>query len=982
MLKKAIGKAAAMAILAMLMVIPALWDASASVPAKMRITNVRGTQFTVSWVSKAEEVGQVRYGASIATHEAWLAADDDRGAGTADDVHHVTVRGLTPNTTTYFEVISGDTVDDHAGDFYSVNPGPALVPTGSCQPAGRVFKDAEKTEPAYDSIVYVTILGETGQGDSATESVVVTAATEGYWFLDLVNFRTADYSAFYAYTCGESGILVEAEGGADGTAELLTDAVDSQQATRPDMVLQPAEVNLKPYQPAGWDAPIVVSSQSGTTTDLTPTAGHTAYLDISIENTGEADPVPYTYALYLSGQLEPIYLNTTAEPKGGQSLTDVDMAYIFASPGSYTLTLVVDVNDDVKESDELDNVFTRLVTVMAPPPLVSGVSPSEGLTKGGTTVTITGENFQPGASVTIGGVPAMNVTFVSETQSTCTAPPHEAGLVDVVVTNPNGQSSEPFIGFKYVLGTKFTGRASIDIAGYDDLSVKNATVSLEGTPYTATTDSNGNFTFEEVPPGSYHLTLSAPSLPPLSLEIELEEGQSLELGNQKMTVWTLEDLNEAVLKERQKWDANGDGKIGLEEAIRALQIVSGFGSTEQITSMRSPLSRDPSPTVEASELKTLVDGNTRFALNLYQSLREETGNLFYSPYSISLALAMTYAGSRGTTEEQMANALCFILAPERLHPAFNALDLELAGRGQGAEGKDGEGFRLNIANALWGQKGYSFLPEFLDLLAENYGAGLSLLDFRNAPEKCAAIINQWVNEKTEGKIEDLIPPGAISPFTRLVLTNAIYFNAAWDLPFSEELTRDGPFTLLGGGQVMVPMMSQTGYFGYSEGEGYQAVELLYDGEELSMVIVLPSPGEFPEFESALTPELLNGVLGGLRTSNVRLSMPRFTYESKSVSLTGILSRMGMPVAFAAGDADFSGMDGTRNLFLMDVLHKAFVAVDEAGTEAAAATAVIVGITSAPPPPIEVSVNRPFIFLIRDRKTGAILFVGRVLNPMS
>jgi serpin B len=395
-------------------------------------------------------------------------------------------------------------------------------------------------------------------------------------------------------------------------------------------------------------------------------------------------------------------------------------------------------------------------------------------------------------------------------------------------------------------------------------------------------------------------------------------------------------------------------------------------------SISSKKQRVTSPDVAVSDLADLVYGNSAFAFDLFQALREENGNLFYSPYSISLALAMTYAGARGETEQQMADTLHFILSQDRLHPAFNALDLELARRGEGAEGKDGEGFRLNIVNALWGQEGYTFLSEFLDVLAENYGAGLRLLDFMETPEESRVTINDWVSDQTEGRIEDLIPPGLITALTRLVLTNAIYFNAAWQQPFREDMTADGTFHLLDGSEITVPMMRQTESFGYAEGEEYQAVELLYDGRELSMVILLPEAGGFEAFEGSLDAERVDAILKHLSPSQVTLTMPKFEFES-GFSLGDTLAAMGMSVAFSGG-ADFSGMDGTGGLFIADVVHKAFVSVDEAGTEAAAATAVVMMKGAAPEPAIEVTIDRPFVFLIRDIETGAILFVGHVVNP--
>jgi len=394
--------------------------------------------------------------------------------------------------------------------------------------------------------------------------------------------------------------------------------------------------------------------------------------------------------------------------------------------------------------------------------------------------------------------------------------------------------------------------------------------------------------------------------------------------------------------------------------------------------IKSDKPRVTSPNVDEADLATLVEGNSTFAFDLYQAIRESDGNLFYSPYSISLALAMTYAGAQGETAQQMADTLQFVLSRDRLHPAFNALDLELARRGEGAEGKDGEGFRLNIVNAIWGQKDYEFLSEYLDLLAENYGAGLRVLDFASAPEESRITINNWVSDQTEGRIEDLIPQGVINALTRLVLTNAIYFNAAWQYPFEEDMTEDGPFYLLDGGEVTVPMMRQTETFGYAEGDGYQAVELLYDGGELSMIILLPQTGQFDTFEGSLDAQQVDGIIGSLEHRQVTLAMPKFEFESQ-FSLREALAAMGMPVAFSGG-ADFSGMTGNRDLFIADVVHKAFVSVDEAGTEAAAATAVVMATAMPPDETIEVNVNHPFVFLIHDIETGAILFIGRVVNP--
>ncbi len=380
-----------------------------------------------------------------------------------------------------------------------------------------------------------------------------------------------------------------------------------------------------------------------------------------------------------------------------------------------------------------------------------------------------------------------------------------------------------------------------------------------------------------------------------------------------------------------------------------------------------------------ADLTPLVAGNNAFAFDLYRQIGKSDGNLFYSPYSISLALAMTYAGAQDETERQMASALHFTLPPNRLHPAFNNLDLTLAQRGQGAKGKDSKGFRLNIVNALWGQQGYNFVPAFLDVLAQNYGAGLRLLDFERAPEESRVTINKWVSDQTENRIKDLIAPGGIVPATRLVLTNAIYFNAAWADQFVPEGTRDGPFNLLDGSQVTVPMMHKTESFNYAEGEGYQAIELPYDKRELSMVIVLPQAGQFKTVESSLDAAHLTSIVSSMKSTRVGLTMPKFKFDAQ-FQLADALQALGLSDAFVYGPANFSGMDGTRNLYISQVVHKAFVAVDESGTEAAAATAVIMAAGALPEKPVLMTMDRPFIFIIRDIQTGAILFVGRVENP--
>ena len=373
-------------------------------------------------------------------------------------------------------------------------------------------------------------------------------------------------------------------------------------------------------------------------------------------------------------------------------------------------------------------------------------------------------------------------------------------------------------------------------------------------------------------------------------------------------------------------------------------------------------------------------GNNAFAFDLYRTLSEGEGNLFFSPFSVSQALAMTLAGARNETERQMMNTLHYELPQDRLHPSFNALDRELASRGKGLQGEENQFFQLNIANAIWGQQGYEFLPTFLDVLAEHYGAGLRPLDFSGAPEESRVKINDWVSEETQGRIIDLLPPGKVHSLTRLVLTNAIYLNASWMLPFDKHLTQERPFNLAGGGRVNVPMMTETlkNSYGYAKGRSFQAVDVPYSRGEISMTILLPDKGTFPEFEASLNTGLLDRILDDIEIEYVTLTIPLFEFESQ-FSLGETLAGMGMPDAFGPS-ADFSGMTENRGLSIWNVVHKAFVSVDEAGTEAAAATGVMMMRSLPSKDPIPVTVDRPFMFLIRDRVTGTVLFLGRVMNP--
>ena len=411
-------------------------------------------------------------------------------------------------------------------------------------------------------------------------------------------------------------------------------------------------------------------------------------------------------------------------------------------------------------------------------------------------------------------------------------------------------------------------------------------------------------------------------------------------------------------------------------ALCGLLTACGAPAGDQVA--KSDLLRDTSPIVPSEDLDAVVRGNNDFAVDLYGALRLADGNLVSPPYSISTALAMTYAGARGDTESQMADAMDFYLRQENLHPAFNALDLKLESSPQTEPGAE-QPLRLRIANAVWAERTYHFLPEFLDTLALNYGAGVRLADFVNSADASRKEINNWVSDETEGKINDLIPEGAIDALTRMVLVNAIYFKADWQAQFSPDSTWEAPFHLLDGSQVDVPTMHQGMFTRFAGGDDWQAIELPYAGETAAMVILVPDEGKFEQFESTLDAQTVSTILAGMEPTSVELALPKFEFTSE-IGLADPLRSLGMRDAFDQGHADLSGMDGTRELYISAVLHKAFVAVDEEGTEAAAATGVIVGATGAPLFEVTLTVDRPFIFLIRDLETGQILFMGRVVNP--
>ncbi len=420
--------------------------------------------------------------------------------------------------------------------------------------------------------------------------------------------------------------------------------------------------------------------------------------------------------------------------------------------------------------------------------------------------------------------------------------------------------------------------------------------------------------------------------------------------------------------------------IGL--AGSGCQLWGAPEADDTIEFLKSDIPRSDADSVSLEDIRTAADNINSFAVSLYNQVSSTEGNLLFSPYSIHIAMAMTYAGARTRTEQEMEETLLFTLGQEGTHRSLNALDLRLVSAEdtkssvKAEEDSDGA-FLFRTANSIWGQSGISFSPLFLDTIAGNYGAGLRLLDFASKPDASRLVINDWVEEQTEDKIQDLLPPMSITSETRMVLTNAVYFKAAWGNQFEESSTAEKPFHLLDGSEIPVPMMNQEEPLGYAKEGDWTAVELPYDGYLFSMVIIVPD--NFESFEQTMTIEKIQSITDSLSYTTVNLSLPKFSF-TRELGLKDILADMGMPTAFS-DSADFSGMSVEADLTISDVLHKAFIDVNEEGTEAAAATAVVMTLTSFPTDMVYVNVNRPFIFLIRDVDTGTMLFLGRVVNPV-
>jgi serpin B len=375
----------------------------------------------------------------------------------------------------------------------------------------------------------------------------------------------------------------------------------------------------------------------------------------------------------------------------------------------------------------------------------------------------------------------------------------------------------------------------------------------------------------------------------------------------------------------------------------------------------------------SADLEQVVKVNDQFAIDLYSQLKDKEGNLFFSPYSISTTLAMTYGGARGNTAKEMSRTLHFTLSQKIIPSAFAKLQTEL-----NEIQKQGK-VLLYVANSLWPQRGYPFRQDYLSLMNKDYGVSITPVDYAKASDEARKIINMWVENNTKDTIKDLIRKGDLDRDTVLVLVNAIYFKGNWASQFDPELTKMDDFILPDGKKQKVPMMKQTNTFGLRESEEAQVLELPYVGNQLSMFIILPREANgLQKIENALSEDNLQSWLSRLPRDEVRVYLPKFKITWGTFELNKPLIALGIKDAFSSARADFSGMDGTRALFISLVLHKAFVEVNEEGTEAAAATAVVMKKGESQPHVFRA--DHPFLFLIRNNTTESILFLGRVIDP--
>ena len=442
----------------------------------------------------------------------------------------------------------------------------------------------------------------------------------------------------------------------------------------------------------------------------------------------------------------------------------------------------------------------------------------------------------------------------------------------------------------------------------------------------------------------------------------VEEKSKFELPQKDLLYPAIRDENKKALETYRTYFTDPINILAIQAAINQVNT-----QMEEALAKRKKM-------IDITDAEVLVQGNSAFAMSLYQKLCEsEEGNVFFSPYSISTALAMTYAGARGNTETEMAETLRFSLGQDRLHPAFAQVESRLN------KIQESGHVKLGVANSLWPQKNYVFLDNYMELIRKCYGVSITPLNYAQEPGASRIIINDWVEDKTHGKITNLLSPPDIDKLTRLVLVNAIYFKGNWERQFKAERTEDAPFHLSPHNSVQVPMMTQAENFRHANLEFFDMLELPYAGGELSMLVMLPKTHDnLTQLESNLSVENLKLWKARLGMKKVMVSFPKFKTTCR-FDLIKTLKLMGIVDAFE-NNSDFSGMDGTTMLYITAAIHKAFIDVNEDGTEAAAATAVVVGLRGIAPPPVIFKADRPFVFLIQENATGSILFMGRVNDP--
>ena len=418
----------------------------------------------------------------------------------------------------------------------------------------------------------------------------------------------------------------------------------------------------------------------------------------------------------------------------------------------------------------------------------------------------------------------------------------------------------------------------------------------------------------------------------------------------------------------------------LGALLVVLVVVGVFIFNNDKTKINDPIVIDDTKddTVIASEdINNIVNANNKFALEFHSILSNENPreNIFFSPYSISTAMAMVYEGARGDTANEIRSVFNFQKDDAIRRLAMQVISSRL--------NREDTKHKLQTANALWMQKDYQFLDEFKDVVSKYYGGKAVSVDFVGATEESRKKINSWVEQETNNKIKNLFPEGTLNALTRLVLTNAIYFKGDWANQFEKDNTKEEYLSVGGNKKVKVPMMSKRGsevLFKYAETEKLQILEIPYEGEEISMLVLLPKyNNDIKDLEKSLTTESLSRWKSILKKQQVDIYLPKFSFNNRYL-LNDKLKAMGMPSAFTHRTADFSGIDGTQNLFIQAVIHQSFVEVNEEGTEAAAATGVSIGVTSVAMP-VVFRADRPFLFLIQETRTGKILFMGKISNPI-